>query len=97
MEFSDKKAGETLTLGFDLVHLLASGETLSGATFSVSVLRGTDPAAASIISGVAQVVGTRVLQHITGGVAGCYYKVQVNATTSAGNTLIERGTLEVTA
>ncbi len=97
MEFSDKKAGEVLALGFDLARLLAGGETITGATFSASVLRGSDATPGAMLAGGATIAGSVVKQHVQGGVPGVYYQVAVTATTSAGNTFIERGTLEVTA
>lgn len=97
MNFSEKKVGETVTLGFDLVRLLNVGETVQAASFSVTVLRGVDADAAAMVSGAAIVSGSKVRQKIAGGVAGNYYEVAASATTSAGNTYIERATLEVIA
>jgi len=97
MNFSEKRVGETVTLGFDLVRLLDVGETAQAATFAVAVSRGVDAAAAGMVSGSAIISGSKVRQKIAGGVAGNYYDVQVSVTTSAGNTYIERAALEVVA
>lgn len=97
MSFSEKKAGESVLLGFDMVRLLGAGESIVSASFSVAVLRGVDTDTTLMKSGSAVVSGTLVKQRIQGGVAGCYYIIEVAATTSSGNTYIERGTLEVIA
>lgn len=97
MIFSEKKAGESVSVGFDLVRLLGAGESIQSVVFSIATIRGTDPAPASMISGAATVSLTKVRQRIVGGVADCYYEVSATAVTSAGNTYIERATLPVIA
>lgn len=97
MDFKDKKVGETLTLGFDLVRMLSAGETIATAGFAVLLLEGSDPAPNAMVSGVAAIDGSKVRNKIVGGVAGCYYRVQATITTSAGNVYQPDATLRVSA
>lgn len=97
MSFSEKKVGESVLLGFDMVRLLGVGEQITAASFSVSVLRGVDADPSAMKDGAATISGAQVKQRIKNGVAGCYYTIEVAATTNAGNIYIERGTLEVIA
>lgn len=97
MSFSEKKVGESVTLGFDMVRVLGIGEEIVSASFSVSVLRGADTDPTLMISGMETIIGSHVKQRISGGIAGCYYTVEVAVTTNAENVYIERGTLEVIA
>lgn len=83
-----KLVGETITLTcFDFASRLQVGETLSSAVCTVSVFSGVDSAPGSILSGLCSISGTKALQKVTGGVAGCIYKVFCTATTSLGNTI----------
>ena len=82
-----KAVGETRTEVFSFLSLLAVGETLSGASTTVTVYSGTDASPSSIISGSATISGSNVSQKFTGGVSGVTYLITVTALTSAGQTL----------
>lgn len=97
MSFSEKKVSESVVLGFDMVRVLGIGEEIVSAAFSVAVLRGVDADPQAMKSGAAMIAGSQIKQRIAGGIAGCYYTIEVAATTNAGNIYIERGTLEVIA
>jgi hypothetical protein len=93
--FSKKHITESLLLGFDLARILATGETISTATFAIRVETGTDPAVAGMLSGASQISGAEVAQRIINGVAGVSYILSATCATSAGNTYVESGRLIV--
>lgn len=93
----DKYSAESRVYGFDFGRLLEAGETLTGATFAVAVVTGTDPTPAAILVGAATVAGAIARQRIAGGVGGATYRVTATATTSAGNTLSATAFLQVVA
>lgn len=93
--FSSKRVGETITVGFDLANLLITGETLDSATFTATVVSGSDPSPSSLISGGASIVGTEVSQKITGGVDGVTYEIRAEVDTSAGHTFIPIARIKV--
>lgn len=95
--FSSKRVGETVTIGFDLVNLLVTGETLGSTTFTATVISGTDPSPSGLISGSASVVGSEVSQKITGGVDGVVYEIRAEVDTSVGHTFIPIARIKVYA
>jgi hypothetical protein len=96
LDFGCKRLNETVTLGFDFVNLLATGETLSTAVQWVAAVKeGTDATPSAIVSGAAAIVGTKAVQNITAGVDGVVYWLEGQVTTSAGQTLEGIGTLTI--
>lgn len=86
-DFDPMDAGESGMLGFDFVNDLASGETISNATWTCEAVEGTDAQAATRLVGSPQNTGTLTKQRVAGLVAGVRYLLQATVTTSAGNTL----------
>lgn len=89
MNFSAKGIDEAEWFGFDFSPRLASGETIQSATFAIAAVDGSDPAAPSMLQGVAMIDGATVRQKVTGGVAGLTYRLSAHITTSNGQTLVE--------
>lgn len=89
--FGGKSLGETKSLVFDFLSLIALGETLSTASVAAVVYSGTDASPSSLISGSAAISGSQVTQKITGGVLGVTYLLTCTVTTSAGQTLLLSG------
>ena len=93
--FSSKRDGETVAYGFDFQKVLATGETISTATFSSELVEGTDPSPGTMISGSATISGTKVTQLITGGVDDAIYRIVCEITTSLSQTIHGTGLLQV--
>jgi hypothetical protein len=94
-QFDPKRTTEDVKLTFDFVNLLASGETISTASTTAIVHKGTDASPSAIISGAAAISGTRVTQLVIDGTDGVTYCLICQITTSAGQTLDGVGTLKV--
>lgn len=95
-KFSSKDPEEIVELGFEFANIIETGETISSASFDVSVLAGTDATPAAMLSGAVIIEGTVVSQKIIGGVDGCTYRIECTANTSANNKYIETGSIKVT-
>lgn len=99
-DYSPKRVGEVEIITVDYVLLLASGETITSASWSNSVVRGTDAYASSMIQGATSISGSKVSTKITAGIVGVFYAPICTALTSAGQTLIlpeyGNGILQVT-
>ena len=93
--FDPKDPSASDVFALDFADDMATGETLSTATFAIAVLDGTDADVADMLSGAASVVGTEARQRIIAGVAGVTYDVRAVVTTSAGNTKVGCATLVV--
>ena len=96
LDFSDKRTPETVNLTWDCTHLLVSGETISTAAITASVLSGTDANPQDIVSGSASIAGAKVTQTIVAGVDGVTYALICKITTSASQTLEIPARLKVT-
>jgi hypothetical protein len=94
--FSEKRIDEDKTYSFDFVNELASGETISGATFTATVFLGTDASPSSIVSGSASTSGTVASQMIVDGVEGVTYLLECEITTSNSQKIHGVGLLKVT-
>ena len=94
--FGGKLLGETKSLVFDFLSLIALGETLSTASVAAITYSGTDASPSAIISGSAAISGSQVTQKITGGVLGVTYSLTCTVTTSAGQTLNLMGFVTIT-
>ena len=92
---SSKENGETVSVSADFGAIIGSGETITSATLVVSVLRGTDPDVASMVSGSVQIDGDTISRLITDGVTDADYLVTAIATTDAGQVLKVTGILPV--
>lgn len=90
-----KSPAATVQLVFDFISFLPAGVTLFAPVVQATVWAGVDAAPGAIISGAASVSGTKVLQNITGGVAGVIYKLTVGVSASNGQALIIYGYLAV--
>ena len=84
LDFGDKRIGETVDLAWNCTNLLASGETISSASVTATVLSGTDPSPQNIVSGAATISGATVSQTITAGLEGVRYQLVLEITTSTG-------------
>jgi hypothetical protein len=91
IEFPSKPVGETINLGVDFISRLASGETINTGSCAATLYSGTDPNPSGILSSLATVSGTSVIQQITGGVRGNIYELAYTAVTSLGQTLLITG------
>lgn len=96
MNFSPMSVGEVLPRGFDIIRNLKSGVSVATATFTATVLSGSNASAAGMISGAAIINDSKVANKIAALTPG-YYEIKAVIMTSDGNTWIERGTLEVIA
>lgn len=65
-----KTPREGYPVEFDFSKLLGS---ITSASVAVTLISGADENASSLISGPAQMVGSKVFQNLTGGVAGAKY------------------------
>lgn len=84
--YTEKDPTETVKYAVDFTNVLASGETLSTSTVSISVDAGTDVSASSMLLSASAVTGALVTQFIGGGVNGATYRLHFLATTSASAT-----------
>ena len=87
MDFTPKRVGETEVMTVDFADLLGEGETILSASWNMRVKTGADPAASSMIQGSVTVMGTKVSQMVTAGVAGVRYEPLCTALTSLGQVL----------
>lgn len=86
--FSEKDPTEAITYAADFAKIL-DGATLSSASVTLTVAEGTDASAASMLFGSPSVSSaTFVKQRIGLGVNGVTYRVNFNAQTSAGDTVV---------
>lgn len=99
MEYSDKKIGETISVGIDFIRLLVGGETIVSSVVSASVLSGSDSAPEGLVSGASSVDGSTVWQYLHGGIPGVYYTLEFTVITDAvpPHQYIERATIQVIA
>lgn len=93
--FGAKSSAETIKQVFDFVSRLAVSETISTAAVTATVHSGTDASPSSLISGSASISGTKVTQTLTAGIEGVTYLLTCTVTTSAGQTLILAGYINV--
>ena len=85
--FSTKRIDEDRTHTIDFVNRLVTGETISTATVTATVYRGTDPNPSAIVSGSASISTTKVSQLIIDGLEGVIYCLKCVITTSNSQTL----------
>ena len=90
----DYESEETFT--FDFVNLYDSSIlTISTAVVTAATVSGVDASPSSMISGAAQISGTKVLQELVGGVPGAAYHLRCKVTLSDGSIVIIGADLDV--
>ena len=94
--FDEKQVDEDVILSFNYTKQLATGETISTAVFSATVIKGTDASPDNIISGSATISGAVCSQLVIDGVNGVKYLIKCIATTSQNQKLHGLGYLTVT-
>lgn len=82
---TSKTPREVYTISFGFSANMAS---ISSASCTVTLLRGTDASPSNVLNGSAIISGTNVLQKIKGGVKGCKYGIVCQATD--GTNIFER-------
>lgn len=93
--FSPKDPTEVLLLGFDFAALTASP---SSPIVTIARHAGAaDEAPAAVLSGAPTVNGSRVLQSVVGGVAGCDYLLRCQVDAPDGSRYVLAGVLPVRA
>jgi len=92
-DYDPQEAVESETFGLNFVNDLTAGETISSATWSISVAQGTDVNVAARLVGSASIVvpdgatsQIATVQRIAGLQPDVTYMVQAVVTTSLGNT-----------
>ena len=93
--FSPKDPRESITVSIDFANLLATGETISSASFTSAVSTGQDTNPSAMISGSTTVTGTICMQRVIGGLAGVSYIISAVALTNLGNTYVGSGLMPV--
>lgn len=88
MNFSPKRATEKEVFTVDFAPLLAPGDAVLSAVWSISPVDGQDATASSMIQGDASRDGSMVSQLIVGGVPGVMYAPICTAQTVLGETLV---------
>lgn len=77
MAIDPKDPAETYPIEFNFSAVLSS---VTSATVTASVVGGVDESPEAVLSGDPQVTGAKVYQRVTGGLAGCIYKLRCEAT-----------------
>jgi hypothetical protein len=94
--FPEKQVDEDIVASLKYTDQLATGETISAAVFSATVVKGTDASPSGIISGSATISGAVCSNLIIDGVNGVKYLIKCIATTSQSQKLHGLGYLTVT-
>jgi hypothetical protein len=94
--FGPKRPGETITLGFNFVNVLASGETIDDSTWTVELREGTDsdPTTTMVIESPI-ISGTRVSHLIGSGIDENIYAIVCEIDTSLSQKIHGVGLLKV--
>lgn len=86
--FSDKDPLETVVLSVDFSQVLAQGETILAAVWSVARENGSEDTA-TMLDGAVDISGAPVVrQRVTGGTDGGTYLHRAKITTSTGRILV---------
>lgn len=86
-DFQPSDTGESESYTFDFSNDFATSETISSATWSISVVSGTDASASSRLVGSPSNTSTKSSQRVTGLQDGVTYLLRAVVITSAGNTI----------
>ena len=92
MSINPKDPAEIVTLSYDFASLTA---TPSSPVVTISVLNGIDADAAAMLTGAPSLVGTKVLQQISAGLAGVDYTVRYQVDAPDGDRYVEAQKLMV--
>lgn len=85
-----KAVGETLPIVVNFSDTLQAGESINGASCSVTVFSGTDASPNSLLSGVATYDSLgNVTQNITAGVVGVIYNVVFIVTATGSHNYVK--------
>lgn len=95
--FSPKATDEVVWLSWDFSRILNTGETISSADVTASVVRGVDASPGDILDGPESIESDKVSQKVTGGIAGVIYNLRCVVTTSNGQTFGLGGRMRVHA
>lgn len=88
-EFSPKDPAEVNVYGFDFSKLLSTSETISTASFSVSLVFGASDPSPLLLVGSTDISSAPVVkQKLQAGTAGNTYRVRATATTSQGRVIV---------
>ena len=82
VSFEIKRLADTKQLVFDFISQMRTGEVLVSAVNTITVYSGNDPYGGLNFLSTATVAGSQATQLITGGVAGCIYRVDSRGLTS---------------
>jgi len=83
-DWDDIDPGETILLGLNFADDVATGDSISSATWTCSVASGVDASPSSRISGGPLISGTLVQIMVTGMLPGVLYRLQAYATLASG-------------
>ncbi|MDZ7920743.1 hypothetical protein [Rhodoferax sp.] len=92
-----KYAQERITAEFDFARDIAPGDAVASVQMVVTTVLGVDATPAALLYGAVQLKGARAFQQLQGGVAGCSYRVEAQATTQNNNLLLLARVLPVVA
>lgn len=95
VSFSRKRVDEKLKLTYEFANDVATGEAISTATVTATVLSGVDASANAILSGSAVISGTKVTQLVVDGVDGVTYLLKYRITTDQSQVINGMASLEV--
>jgi hypothetical protein len=91
-----KRAGETRNLGFDLRNVLAEGDSLDGATKTVTCTnQALLTTSANVTFSTTTLSGTVISFNAAGGTDNEDYEFKITASTTDGETIVEYGVLKV--
>lgn len=79
-----KGISETIVLTYDFLGHMPLGDVLSSPSVSVSIRSGLDNAPEDILLGAASIVGSKVVQTVTQGMAGVTYLLTFSANGTTG-------------
>lgn len=86
---------EELTMEFDMLSRMASGESVVTATVLCAVYSGEDSLASSMIDGDPSISNNIVSQRVKGGIAGVIYLVSCSVRTTSNNIYVNEAKLAV--
>lgn len=97
MQFDDQDPAGRRFIGWDFAPDLRNTPNVSitGATFSASLVSGTDADPSSLLSGGEVIDGLKVSKLRSGGVSGARYRVRIEAMLSDGQVLIETALINI--
>ena len=87
-DFDVFSTGEKQTIGFDFVNDLPDGDSLSAASFTLTLSQGVDPNPANHLDGLPNIVGADAIQTLSGLLPNCNYTLTCTASTTLGSTLV---------